>query len=606
MLGEICKMGDPTKGTLGNLKDWCLITEAECVDSMDTLSELFDAETDASNVSNLIDDLDTVDEGNSLALFNEQVREECNKAISDLKRKFIGSPERSLEELSPRLQAVHISPQRLSKRRLFHDSGIEDETSNINVQVDSLETTVAGKSDYANEETVILQSSNARATLLFKFKEKYNVSFTELTRAFKSNKTCSHHWVVAAFAVAEELIEASKIILQQHCDFMQLIPADFSALYLLECKSTKSRETILNLFTTILNVQECQLLCEPPKNRSVATALYFFKKSLANVGYKIGDFPQWLSALTMVDHQMASAETFQLSEMVQWCYDNNYVDESTIAYNYALYAEENSNAEAFLKCNQQVKYVKDACAMVRMYKRQEQRNMSMSKWIFKCCSEVSETQNEKWKDIVKFLKFQNINFLSFMISLKQLLKSIPKKSCIVIYGPSDTGKSYFCFALMKFFKGAIVSFMNKNSHFWITPLLETKIGFLDDATQACWTFLDINMRNAFDGNMVSVDIKHRNLQQIKLPPMFITTNVDVTKDPTYSYLVSRLTCFEFPNKLPFDESGNPVYNISTESWAMFFRKFSRQLELTEEDADGDPGNTDRPFCCTARNTIGSN
>lgn len=599
-------MGDATKGTLDNLKDWYFITEADCVDSMDTLSELFDADTEASNASNLIDDLDVVDEGNSLALFNEQVREECDKAITDLKRKFIASPERSVEELSPRLQAVQITPQRLSKRRLFRDSGIEDETPDINVQVEPLENTVAGKSDYANEVKLILQSSNARATLLYKFKEKFNVSFCELTRAFKSNRTCTHNWIVAAFAVAEELIEASKIILQQHCDFVQVIPADFAALYLLECKSTKSRETIVKLFSNILNAQECQLLCEPPKNRSVATALFFFKKSIANIGFKSGDFPQWISTLTMVDHQMASSETFQLSEMIQWCYDNNYLDEAAAAYNYALYAEENKNAEAFLKCNQQVKYVKDACAMARLYKRQEQRNMSMSKWIRKCCQDVGDPENDKWKEIVKLLKYQNINFLSFMISLKQLLKGVPKKSCIVIYGPSDTGKSYFCFALVKFLKGAIVSYMNKNSHFWITPLLEAKVGFLDDATQACWTFLDINMRNAFDGNLVSMDIKHKNLQQIKLPPMFMTTNVDVTKEPSYSYLVSRLSCFEFPNKLPVDNSGNPLYDISTETWAVFFRKFARQLELTEEEADGDAGNIDRPFCCTARSTVEPN
>lgn len=271
-------MGDTTKGTLDSLKDWYLITEAECVDSMETLSDLFDADTEASNASNLIDDLDVVDEGNSLALFNEQVRVDCDKAITDLKRKFIASPERSVEELSPRLEAVQITPKRLSKRRLFRDSGIEDETPDINVQVESLENNVAGKADYANEERLILQSSNARATLLFKFKEKFNVSFCELTRAFKSNKTCTHNWIVAAFAVAEELIEASKIILQQQCDFIQLIPADFSALYLLECKSAKSRETILKLFTNILNAQECQLLCEPPKNRSVATALFFLEK----------------------------------------------------------------------------------------------------------------------------------------------------------------------------------------------------------------------------------------------------------------------------------------------------------------------------------------
>ena len=148
--------------------------------------------------------------------------------------------------------------------------------------------------------------------------------------------------------------------------------------------------------------------------------------------------------------------------------------------------------------------------------------------------------------------------------------------------------------------------MNKNSQFWLTPLLETKIGFLDDATHACWSFLDTHMRNAFDGNQVSVDVKHKALQQVKLPPMLMTTNVDVPKEPTLMYLYSRLTCFQFANKMPFDDNGDPLFNITNDCWAMFFRKFRTHLDLIEEEADGDSGDTDRPFYCTARNSIDSN
>ena len=134
-------MGDHSKGTKNNdsldkISDWCLL-EAECVDSMDSLSELFEGDT-ASNISNLIEDLD-VEEGNSLALYNTQVTDECNRSIAELKRKFIASPVRSVADLSPSLQAVHISPQRQSKRRLFHDSGICDETTNSVTQVDTVD-----------------------------------------------------------------------------------------------------------------------------------------------------------------------------------------------------------------------------------------------------------------------------------------------------------------------------------------------------------------------------------------------------------------------------------------------------------------------------------
>lgn len=608
-------MADSTKGTenndsLENINDWYFVTEAECVDcvdSVDSLSEIFDADTD-SNVSNLIDDLEPVSQGNSLALFNSQVTEDCNNAISELKRKYIGSPDHTLDKLSPRLQEVHISPQRVSKRRLFEDSGLgEDETSNAVTQnavsqVDtSLPCSLISKVN-SSEDVDILHSSNRKATLLYKFKDKYNVSFCELTRNFKSNKTCTPNWIVAVFAVAEEVIEASKTTLQQYCDYLQVIPSDFSAVYLLEFKNTKNRETVLNLFKNTLNIPETHVLCEPPRIRSTAAALYFYRKAIANIGFKVGIFPQWIVSLTTVSHQLAAAENFKLSEMVQWAYDNDYTEESEIAFYYAQYAEENTNAAAFLQSNQQVKYVKDCCQMVRMYKRQERRNMTMGQWIKKCCEEYSD--GDSWKTIVKFLTYQGINFLSFLISLKQFLKNTPKKSCIVIYGPPDTGKSHFCFSMVKVLHGKIISFMNKNSHFWLTPLLEGKVGLLDDATYPCWTFLDTYMRNAFDGNVVSVDVKHRTLQQVRLPPMLVTTNVAVPKESSLVYLHSRLTCIEFPNKMPVNSMGVPLYNITTECWAMFFRKFFRQLELSEDD--GDSTDAGRPFCCTARETNDSN
>jgi len=602
-------MADSTKGTdnsesMDNLSDWCFVTEAECVDDVDSLSEIFDAET-GSDISNLIDDLEPESQGNSLALFNSQVTEDCNNAISELKRKFIGSPEQSLDKLSPRLQAVHISPQRLSKRRLFEDSGLgDDEATNAVTpftQVDNLPSTSLGTQP-DDLENSILHTANRKATFLCKFKEKFNVSFCELTRSFKSDKTCTQNWVIAVFTVAEELIEASKTTLPQYCDYLQVIPSDFTALYLIEFKNSKNRETVFNLFKNLLNIPEVHLLCEPPRIRSTAAALYFYRKAVAEVGFKQGTFPHWITSLTTVSHQLAAAETFKLSDMVQWAYDNDYVDECEIAYYYAQYADENSNAAAFLQSNQQVKFVRDCCQMVRMYKRQEKRNMSMGKWIKRCFDEYEE--GDKWKIIVKFLTFQGVNFLTFLIALKQLLKNVPKKSCMVIYGAPDTGKSHFCFSLMKLLQGKIISFMNKSSHFWLTPLLEGKIGLLDDATYQCWLFLDTYMRNAFDGNPVSVDVKHKHLQQIKLPPMFVTTNIDVAKEPTLKYLHSRLTCIEFPNKMPVNERGDPLYDITTECWAMFFRKFFSQLELSDDD--GDSTDSGRPFCCTARETNDSN
>lgn len=601
---EILEMAEP-KGTENDniCGDWYLVTEAECIE--DTLEELFDESTNESNVSNLINDCDEVDEGNPLALYNEQISEVCENSIQALKRKFIVSPQKSDADLSPRLAAVHITPEKTPKRRLFNDSGVgEDEVESSNVQVaseDSLNSNVAGENGGSSEVLAVLHSSNRRATLLSKFKERYNVSFTELTRSFKSDKTCNNNWIVFAIGIVEELIEACKTILQQHCVYFQIIMSDFAGLFVLEFKAAKSRETLIKLLSRLLNAKEEQLLCEPPKNRSTVAALYFYKKALTNSCFKYGPFPQWISQLTIIEHQAATAESFKLAEMIQWAYDNDILEETAIAYNYALYASENANAAAFLQSNYQVKYVKDCSSMVKMYKKQEMKNMTMSEWINKCCGNVKE--GDDWKQILRFLKFQGINILEFLIALKLFFKCVPKKMCIVIWGPPDTGKSYFLFYLLKFLKGKTVSYMNKASHFWLMPLSECKVGLLDDATYNCWTFLDVHMRNAFDGNTVCIDIKHKNMQQMTLPPMFISTNVDVKAEQSLMYLHSRLTCFNFPNKLPLDTHGNPLFTFTDKSWASFFRKFWQHLELSTEDADGDPGESERSFCCTARSSV---
>nr|AYA94023.1 MAG: E1 protein [Human papillomavirus] len=593
------------KGTDSDCIDssWCIITEAECED--DTLVDLFDESTNDSVVSNLVDDSESLIQGNSLALFNKQLSEESDRSIQELKRKYIVTPEKHILELSPRLSAVHITPERASKRRLFIDSGVgEDEAESNALQVDSfvIEKEAGNQNGAEFELHDILRSSNSKATILSKFKIKFGVGFNEITRNFKSDKTCTPNWVISIFGIREDLRDASQTLLQQHVQFLQMINSDFAVLCLIEFKASKNRETVLKLIGSMFNAKEEQILCEPPKLKSTAAGLFFYKKIITETCYKYGTIPEWLSKLTIVEHQLATADTFKLSEMVQWAYDNDYTEDSSVAYNYACYASENSNAAAFLASNCQVKYVKDCVAMVRMYKRQEMKGMSMSEWIAKCCKDIPEGND--WKEIVQFLKYQGINFLQFLIALKQFLKCVPKKMCLVFHGPPDTGKSLFCFKLTQFLKGQVVSYINKSSQFWLMPLQDAKVGLLDDATYSCWLYLDTYLRNAFDGNIFSLDIKHKNLQQTKLPPMIITTNVNVETDESLFYLRSRLTIFNFPNKLPMSETNEPLFAFSDKSWACFFRKFWNQLDL-QEDAARDAGEPERPFCCTARNSVES-
>lgn len=595
-------MGEQDKGTDFNIiehNEW-FIQEAECIESLDTMEELFDNSTDGSDISNLIDDTDYA-QGNSLALFNEQVTEDCNSALVALKRKFATTPPHSVADLSPRLKAISISPLRTSKRRLFDDSGIaEDEAENSIEKVPDTDiTNTMNESVIAENLNLLNKNSNYKVILYTKCKQTFGVSFTEITRPFKSSKTCSEHWILFLYCIRAELVEAAKIQLQTYCEYFQLIQFDFTILLCITFKNTKNRETVHKLLCPMLSCTDIQMLSEPPRTRSPPVAIFFYQKSLSNSSYKFGDFPNWIKKQTMLTHESAAAaENFDLSQMIQFCYDNNLMDEPSIAYKYALQADVDANAAAFLKHNNQAKFVKDACSMVKYYKRQEMRELTISEWIWRCCDDCEE--NGDWKVIAHLFKYQGINLISFLTALRQFFKGIPKKNCIVFYGPSDTGKSYFCNSLITFLKGKVVSIMNKASIFWLQPLIECKIGFMDDVTYNGWVFLDTNMRGALDGHPVSIDAKHRAPTQITLPPMLITTNVELQKEESLKFLRSRLQLFHFPNLFPLKENGDVVYEITNKHWKCFFSKLGLQIDLTpREDLQDESGRVDRTLRCTA-------
>ena len=410
--------------------------------------------------------------------------------------------------------------------------------------------------------------------------------------------------LIAVFKAAEEVMEASKILIQKYCNHAQIIIREFNGVYVVQFKSAKSRETVSKLFCGLLNVQSFQIMCEPPKIRSVAAALWFYKQSLLEKSYVYGGLPQWILSQTIVDHQAAAApDTFELSALVQWAYDNDITDEAQMAYEYAELASTDSNAAALLKHNNQVKFIRDACTMVRLYKRHEMRKMTMSDWIWHCSDKCEDVAGD-WKPIMQLLKFQHVNILDFLYMFKQFLKGTPKNNCLVFYGPPDSGKSYFTYSLTKFLRGKVISYVNTKSQFFLQPLSDCKIGLLDDATYPCWTFFDINMRTALDGNYVSVDFKHKAPIQMKLPPLLVTTNYDVKSDQSLLYLHSRIQCICFPNKIPLTEQGNPIFEITDYTWKCFFRKLATQLELTIPEKED--GLVDRPFQCHPRQYLESN
>lgn len=606
---------------------WLLI-EAECDDDADKDDDEDDADCAQDADWDFIDDA-AVEQGNSRELFNQQEAEELEQLCLVQKRKYESPKEKLTCDLSPRLQAISISPRKppSSKKRLFDSEarGVDktDEAANTpgtgtqtQTQVESgvfsdfslcaNESVSSGSSSQASDTLVIdlLKSKNRRATLLAKFKERFGVSFCNLTRPYNSSKTCSCDWVVAGFGIHEQVYEGAKVLLKQHCTYlhMQRIPHESGSviLLLLSFIHQKCRETLVKLLVSVLGAPEGQYLCEPPVIRSPPAALYWFKQALSSISYVDGDAPEWLMRQTQCSAQV-EAVAFDLSQMIQWAFDNEYTNECTIAYEYALLADTDANARAWLKSNTQAKYVKDCATMTRYYLRAQMRKMTMGEWIVKQGSAIED--NGEWRVIAKFLRFQHIDFISFINIFKDLLKGVPKRNCLAIYGKPNTGKSSFTMSLIDFLNGRVLSFVNSKSSFWLQPLVDTKIALIDDATGAFWDYADVFLRNAFDGNCICVDAKHKAPTQIKCPPLLITSNLDILQEEKWKYLHSRVACIPFEYEFPLTEEGQPVFQFSKQNWKAFFKKFWTHLELGDLEAsdDGDPSDS---FRCTAGRTTG--
>ncbi|AGS08606.1 E1 [Rangifer tarandus papillomavirus 2] len=581
-----------------------IIGEAECSDGSE---ELEVCEESLSDVSDLIDN-SVCEEGNSRQLFAQQQATDSEADIEALKRKLKLKPRKAFQDISSRSNVIP------AKRKALDDSGYAEDLAREVAQVDDCPSGSEGYGSLAtqtsNKENVdyakLLREQNVQAARLATFKNVFTISFKSLIRVFKSDKTCCRHWVVTVYHAQEELLESSKMLLQRQCDYIFLCyrtcKYGFLALFMLEFKAGKSRETVRNLFGNLLNADKEQMLVDPPKLRSLPAATFWWKVGLTADAFSWGKLPDFVAQQTSITHQQAEQAPFSLSSMVQWAYDNEIYDEAQIAYQYARLASEDANAAAFLNCNNQVKHVKECAQMVKYYKTAEMRDMTIGQWIKKC-QEKQEGEGD-WKQIFQFLKYQRVNVLSFLAAFKDFLQGVPKRNCIVIFGPPNTGKSMFVMSLLKFLQGKVLSFVNSRSHFWLQPLSFAKFAVLDDATSQTWLYFDQYLRNGLDGNPISLDCKHRAPTQITFPPLMITTNIDVKGDPTYLYLHSRIVTFQFPNTFPLNDKGEPALLLNELSWKSFFGRVWKQLDLGDPDGESQDGGSRSPFRCCARTPHG--
>ncbi|ADJ96342.1 E1 protein [Phocoena phocoena papillomavirus 1] len=631
---------DPLEGGSGMDGGWVLL-EATDVDGAGGDDDEDEDEDYGEDFTDFIDDCaKEFSEETHTSLFSQQQIEEDDRAVQALKRKFLESPKSKVDsELSPRLAAISLVQRTgKAKKRLYRDqtqdsghgnseeSGATEVVVSTQVQKGGLQRvgqtpvvvrastqqaaeSAGSQEDYTGRVTQLLRSAQPRCALLGIFKELFACSFMDLTRCFKSDSTAGEDWVCFVGGVPCSLADGVVDLMAPHVLYSHITSSTCSlgiaVLMLVRWKTAKTRATVKKLLGSLLAVESGQMLLEPPRLRNPAAAMFWYKKAMCNSTVVTGETPQWILREVSIQDQVGEQCLFSLSDMVQWAYDNGIETESAAAYEYALLADEDKNADAFLRSNQQAKWVGDCMRMVRLYRRAEMNKMTMGQWI-KHRSEKTHGEGN-WKEIFKFLKFQGIEITSFLTYFRLFLKGVPKKNCIAICGPPNTGKSLFGMSLIDFIDGRVISHCNSNSHFWLQPLTECKLALLDDATPPTWDYFDTYLRNLADGNPVSVDTKHRAPTQMKCPPLLITTNTDISQGDRWTYLKSRIKVFTFPEQMPLTEMGDPAFALTRQNWKSFFQRCWSSLGLEDpeqEAANGDPREVLQPLRCTARRADG--
>ncbi|AVH76290.1 E1 [Serinus canaria papillomavirus 1] len=460
----------------------------------------------------------------------------------------------------------------------------------------------AGENSWEKLLQRCLTAKNRRATAMAIFKDTYNASYTEITREFKSDKTQSYEWVLFILGISDELMLSLTNCLKAVTDFIiyDLIYSKYSGLLYLGFRSSKNREGLRRCLKNYNVSNEKIVLCDPPNKRSVLSALFFQKLFQCH-----GEPPSWCS--DVLSNEQLSGEGFELSKMIQWALDNKHHDESSIAYHYSVYAERDLNAQLWLQSNSQAKYVRDAAQMVRHYLRGRLHATPMEEFLASRIREYDDDDDEDgWKRIVVFLRYQHIQFKEFLRTFRYWLQGRPKKSTIAICGIPDSGKSMFAMSLCKFLDGRVLSFNNHASHFWLQPLTECKFAVIDDVTIPCWEYINIYLRNALDGNPISIDCKHRAPVQLKCPPILITSNYDPLihgndgSGKGFPYLKSRIQFLLFNRTIPI-LGQTPRFLIQEKDWRSFFLKFKEDLQLKIDEYDyGQP----IPEACRSPDTGG--
>lgn len=420
--------------------------------------------------------------------------------------------------------------------------------------------------------------------ILLKHLESQGIQFRNWHRQIKSDLTQIDCWFIAA--LEKEPHPKGQAIIAALNNKVTLIKKTFQTDFWMLCiEFQEGRRSRAGMKKMCENVSLQCFLIEAPNNRSTNIA-NLVKVCLQDLEQQ--DQMKWIKAV-MLD---PLENKFDLSTMVQWAITNKIYTQAEITYNYTVLAGKgDNNAKNWLASTSQVKYAKDCATQVKLLNTGELICTPTEEVISDNCNEIIKLNRAKggipdYKRFDRWCYLQKINPLDLQVALKHIIKGTMKKSVICFTGVQNSGKSTLVGYFLNIFKGRFISYSPSPSSFWLQPAIGLKLVAIDDVPGDFWAYADAHLRPAFDGTQITIDVKYQAPHSGRLPPLLLTTNIDVPKDDKMKYLLNRITFFDCPISL-LDSNRLERFAFGLEDVACWIQFYQENLgvELFDDSED---------------------
>lgn len=413
--------------------------------------------------------------------------------------------------------------------------------------------------------------------LLSRMSSKY-IEFSSWTKVVKSDLTQINVWLIAGLEMEPH---AKGRAIFEHCRgnaFIRYLYSDSFFVFCLEFINCRKSRKGLKSLCSKFGLET--FIVEPPNNRSTATATDI-RLNLHNLNKEDGHGPEmpWIKTVSM----SAKDEKFDFSSMVQWAMQNNYTSQAVISYQYCLLASEgDNNAKQWLASTSQVKYAKDCVTQVNLLMKGELMCSTTNQIIEKNVRAFQKKEKGNPVRFTRWLTLQRILQEDFLGALKTLIAGKMKKSCVCLWGVPNSGKSTLVNYLLQIFEGKFLSFTPQPSSFWLQPAAGLKLVAIDDVPFSFWEYADHHLRPMLDGTQITIDVKYQAPLTTRMPPILLTTNLNIPDDKSMTYLKNRIRFISCQYSM-LESNRLKTLSFTLQDLCAWFEKFSEILDLNFDD-----------------------